>query len=621
MENGPIKTPSPKIKLFPLALGFLAILFIRGCMESMRSDNISYSDYKELLQDGKVESVTFIGDKIRGTLKKPIKDRKEFETVFVNPEKTKELEEAGVTYQGLGDNSGITNFLAFLLPTFILIGFWYIMLRRGLKNMGGGSGFMAIGKSKAKIYVETDTKTTFRDVAGADEALEELKEVIDFLKNADKVKSLGGKMPKGILLVGAPGTGKTLIAKAMAGEAGVPFFSCNGSEFVEMFVGVGAARVRDLFNEAKKSAPCVIFIDELDALGKARQSTSLGGGNDEKEQTLNQLLVEMDGFDTQGGIIILAATNRPEMIDPALMRAGRFDRQVVVDRPDRKGRRDILAIHSKKTKIDPSVNFDEIAGLTPGFSGADIANLVNEAALIATRKNAPSITTEHFTLALERAIAGLEKKNRLLNQKEREVVAFHEMGHALMGYGLMHEDKIHKVSIIPHGIGAMGYTIQRPTEDRYIMTKKELENKMAVLLGGRAAEIITFDELSTGASDDLAKATTIAREMITKYGMSMDIGFVAYEENSSTFLGTRPVGPIREYAEETAKKIDESVRELVMSAYARATEFLGANREILNEAAKELLARETLNEQDLKRIFGEVENHLHHHQDQLHLPH
>lgn len=602
-------------------LAFLAVLFVRGCLQSMSTDNISFSEYKKLLKEDQVESVTFVGDRIRGVLKKPIKQRREFETVYVAPEKTKDLESKGVEYQSLGDNSGLTSFLAFLLPTFILIGFWYFMLRKSLKNMGGGGGFMSIGKSKAKIYVETDTKTTFKDVAGADEALEELKEVIDFLKNADKVKSLGGKMPKGILLVGAPGTGKTLIAKAMAGEAGVPFFSCNGSEFVEMFVGVGAARVRDLFSEAKKSAPCVVFIDELDALGKARQSTSFGGGNDEKEQTLNQLLVEMDGFDTQGGIIILAATNRPEMIDPALLRAGRFDRQVVVDRPDRKGRRDILAIHSQKTKIDPSVNFDEIAGLTPGFSGADIANLVNEAALIATRKNAPTITTEHFTLALERAIAGLEKKNRLLNPKEREVVAFHEMGHALVGYGLVHEDKIHKVSIIPHGIGAMGYTIQRPTEDRYIMTKKELENKMAVLLGGRASEMLIFNELSTGASDDLAKATNIAREMIMRYGMSMDLGFVTYEENSSTFLGTKAGLPVKEYAEETAKKIDETVRNMVMQAYHTAYNFLLNNQELLKEAATELLAHETLQEADLKRIFGVLEHNLHSPADEQHLHH
>ncbi|HXH75915.1 MAG TPA: ATP-dependent zinc metalloprotease FtsH [Bacteriovoracaceae bacterium] len=606
MEKEPVKNP-PRLKLFPIMLALLSILFFRGLMQDAKTDSLSYSTYKAHLKNGNIESVTLIGDRIRGVFKRPIDGKKEFETVAVAPEVSKELDASGVKYQSLGDTSGLTNFLAFLLPTFLLIGFWYFMLRRGLKNMGNSGGFMSIGKSKAKIYVETDTKTTFKDVAGADEALEELREIIDFLKNAEKVKSLGGKMPKGILLVGAPGTGKTLIAKAMAGEAGVPFFSANGSEFVEMFVGVGAARVRDLFNEAKKSSPCVIFIDELDAMGKARQSNSYGGGNDEKEQTLNQLLVEMDGFDTQGGIIIIAATNRPEMIDPALLRAGRFDRQVVVDRPDRTGRRDILSIHARKTKIDPGVELDELAALTPGFSGADLANLVNEAALIATRNNAPSITMDHFTLALERAIAGLEKKNRLINPKEREVVAFHEMGHALVGYSLSKDEKIHKVSIIPHGIGSMGYTIQRPTEDRYIMTQKELENKMAVLMGGRASEMLIFRELSTGASDDLAKATNIAREMIMRYGMSMELGFVAYEEAPSAFLGPKAIMPRNSFAEETAKKIDETVRELVMQAYKTAYEFLQDNQEVLNQAAHELLDRETLNESDLMKFFNQLD--------------
>lgn len=588
-------------------MGIVAVFMIRGCLQSMSVDTISYSTYEDQLKNKNVASVTFIGDRVRGTFKTPVKGRREFETVYVEQDKLKGLP-SDVKVQSLGDSSGLTNIITFLLPTFILIGFWYFMLRRGMKNMGSPGGFMSIGKSKAKIYVENDTKTTFKDVAGADEALEELREIIDFLKNADKVKSLGGKMPKGVLLVGAPGTGKTLIAKAMAGEAGVPFFSANGSEFVEMFVGVGAARVRDLFAEAKKSAPCVIFIDELDALGKARSTSPMGGGNDEKEQTLNQLLVEMDGFDTQGGIIIIAATNRPEMIDQALIRAGRFDRQVVVDRPDRKGRRDILAIHATKTKVDPGVNLDELAGLTPGFSGADLANLVNEAALIATRKNAQTITMEHFTLALERAIAGLEKRNRLMNPKEREVVAFHEMGHALVGYKLIRDDRIHKVSIIPHGIGAMGYTIQRPAEDRFIMTKQELQNKMAVLLGGRASEMLIFEELSTGASDDLAKATNIAREMITRYGMDQDLGFVAYQEPASAFLVPKGFGGSREYAEETARKIDEAVKNLVMEAYERAQSILREYEDLLKDAAERLLAKETLNEHDLQEVFQHIDH-------------
>jgi len=407
--------------------------------------------------------------------------------------------------------------------------------------------------------------------------------------------------------VGAPGTGKTLIAKAMAGEAGVPFFSCSGSEFVEMFVGVGAARVRDLFNEAKKSAPCVIFIDELDALGKARQITSFGG-NDEKEQTLNQLLVEMDGFDTQGGIIILAATNRPEMIDPALLRAGRFDRQVVVDKPDKKGRKDILSIHIKKTKIDPQLDLEKIAELTPGFSGADLANLVNEAALIATRKNATSIMMDHFTLALERTIAGLEKKNRLLNPKERETVAFHEMGHAMVGFHFQSDDKIHKVSIIPHGIGSMGYTIQRPSEDRYILTKRSLENKLTTLLAGRASEMLIFNELSTGASDDLSKASSLAQEMITKYGMDLNLGFVTYETHSSPFLGVKDPYSNVSLSQETAVKIDQAIRAMVMDAFHRAYHFLEINEGLLRKSTNELLKKETLNEEELKDLFSSLTN-------------
>jgi cell division protease FtsH len=416
-------------------------------------------------------------------------------------------------------------------------------------------------------------------------------------------------MPKGILLVGSPGTGKTLIAKAIAGEAGVPFFSTNGAEFVEMFVGVGAARVRDLFEQAKKTAPCIIFIDELDAMGKTRHSNMMGG-NDEKEQTLNQLLVEMDGFDTQGGIIILAATNRPEMIDPALLRAGRFDRQVVVDKPDRKGRKDILAIHVKKVKMNEGVNLDTIAGLTPGFTGADLANLVNEAALIATRENSSDVTMDHFTRAMERIVAGIEKKSKALSLKEKEIVSFHEMGHALVGYAFNKEDKVHKVSIIPHGIGSMGYTIQHPTEDRYLMTKEDLENKMAVLMAGRASEMLIFKKLSTGASDDLVKATNIAREMVMRFGMTKELGFVAYEEAPSQFLEIKEAFGRPTFSDETAKEIDESVKKLVMSAYERAFNFLTSERGLLKEAAHELMEHETLNEEELRQIFSRIDQRL-----------
>lgn len=568
---------------------------------------IPYSEFKQHLERGDIKHVTVRGENISGEFKRPVNGKTTFNTTTVPPETASLLDKAKVSYDSLGSSSGIGSFFLFLLPTLLFIGFWYYVLRRGLKGMtGGGGSFMSVGKSKAKIYVEKDTKITFKDVAGADEALEELKEVTDFLKNADKVKSLGGKMPKGILLVGSPGTGKTLIAKAIAGEAGVPFFSTNGAEFVEMFVGVGAARVRDLFEQAKKSAPCIIFIDELDAMGKTRHS-SIMGGNDEKEQTLNQLLVEMDGFDTQGGIIILAATNRPEMIDPALLRAGRFDRQVVVDKPDRKGRKDILAIHVKKVKMSPDANLDSIAGLTPGFTGADLANLVNEAALIATRENSESVKMDHFTRAMERIVAGIEKKNKVLSPKEKEIVSYHEMGHALVGYALNKDDKVHKVSIIPHGIGAMGYTIQHPTEDRYLMTKEDLENKMAVLMAGRASEMLIFKKLSTGASDDFMKATNIARDMVMRYGMTNELGFVSYEESTSQFLEVSDAFGRPSYSDDTAKEIDECVKKIIMNAYNRALQFLTTQKEILDKAAHTLMDRETLNEEDLKKIFEQMD--------------
>lgn len=591
---------------YHIFLGLLAFLIVKSCLEGAQMQRITYSEFKHHLEKGDIKTVTLRGDSATGEFVRPIKGRVGYQTNIVPQEIANQLDKYKVNYESLGSSSFMGSFILFLLPTILFIGFWYYILRRGLKGMGGGGSFMSIGKSKAKIYVETDTKTTFKDVAGADEALEELKEVIDFLKNADKVKSLGGKMPKGILLVGSPGTGKTLIAKAIAGEAGVPFFSTNGAEFVEMFVGVGAARVRDLFEQAKKTAPCIIFIDELDALGKTRHSNIMGG-NDEKEQTLNQLLVEMDGFDTQGGIIILAATNRPEMIDPALLRAGRFDRQVVVDRPDRKGREDILKIHSKKIKMTPEVDLDAIAGLTPGFTGADLANLVNEAALIATRENATAVNMNHFTLAFERSIAGIEKKNKILNPKEKEVVSFHEMGHTLVGYFMRHDDKIHKVSIIPHGIGSMGYTIQRPTEDRYLMTKEDLENKMAVLMAGRASEMLIFGKLSTGAADDLVKATNIAREMVMRFGMTDELGFVTYEEMSSPFMDIKENFSRTNYADETAKEIDECVKRIVMTAYLRAYEFLKDHQELLKTAAAELMSRETLSEDDLKDFFKELD--------------
>jgi cell division protease FtsH len=464
---------------------------------------------------------------------------------------------------------------------------------------------MTIGKSRAKIFVEKDTKVTFADVAGVDEAKTELEEIINFLKDPKRYGRLGGRLPKGILLVGPPGTGKTLLARAVAGEAGVPFFSISGSEFVEMFVGVGAARVRDLFEQARAAAPAIIFIDELDALGRARGAFPFSGGHDEKEQTLNQLLAELDGFDPSSGLVLLAATNRPEILDPALLRAGRFDRQVLVDRPDRVGRVQILNVHLRKAKLDPKVDAGEIAALTPGFTGADLANLVNEATLLATRRGAEAVTADDFTAAIERIVAGLEKRNRLLNLKERAVVAHHELGHALVALALPGSEVVQKISIIPRGIGSLGYTIQRPTEDRYLMTKDELENRMAVLLGGRAAERLTFGELSTGAADDLAKATDIARNMVTRFGMDEKLGQVALDEPPQTFLGVQPqiLDFNRAYSEQTAREVDLAVRALIERAFARATGILQDRSDALQTIAKQLLEKETLSGVELKALL------------------
>jgi cell division protease FtsH len=465
-------------------------------------------------------------------------------------------------------------------------------------------GLMSIGKSKAKVYVEKDTQVTFDDVAGVDEAREELEEIVAFLKEPGSYGRLGAHVPKGVLLVGPPGTGKTLLARAVAGEAGVPFYSISGSEFVEMFVGVGAARVRDLFEQARQSAPCIIFIDELDALGRARGAGPLMGGHDEKEQTLNQLLSELDGFDPQQGIVLLAATNRPEILDSALLRAGRFDRQILVDKPDKQGRVDILEVHITKIKLDPQLALEEIAALTPGFSGADLANLVNEAAILATRRKAELVTMNDFTRAIERIVAGLEKKNRLINPYEREVVAYHETGHALVRLALPGVETVHKVSIIPRGIGALGYNIQRPTEDRYLMTEGELRNKMAALMGGRAAEVLVFDKLSTGAADDLNQATVIARMMVTRYGMNDTLGQVTYDAERQPFLQQTDAFPTtsRNYSEETAWRIDEAVRDLIDSAFEKATRILELHRRLLDQTAAALLDKETLSGDELPVI-------------------
>jgi len=571
---------------------------------------IPYSEYQQLLKQGKVATVGISDRTVQGTLKEPLSGgQKQFVTTRVDQETAQELEKYNVKFTGQIESTFLRDLLSWVMPVLLFFGLWWYIGKRAAEGGGLGGGLMAIGKSKAKIYVESDTGVNFSDVAGVDEAKDELREIVDFLKNPTGYGRLGGRMPKGVLLVGPPGTGKTLLAKAVAGEAKVPFFSISGSEFVEMFVGVGAARVRDLFQQAHQKAPAIIFIDELDALGRARGIGPFAGGHDEKEQTLNQLLVELDGFDSRSGLVILAATNRPEILDPALLRAGRFDRQVLVDRPDRKGRVEILKVHMKKVQIDPGVDAEAVAALTPGFTGADLANLINEAALLATRRGANAVTMTDFNNAIERMVAGLEKRNRLLNPKEREIVAYHEMGHALIALSLPGVDPVHKVSIIPRGVGALGYTIQRPIEDRFLMTKEELENKMAVLLGGRAAELIVFNHLSTGAADDLRRVTDIARSMVTRYGMSEKLGSVAYERDPGNFLAgaDRPY-PVREreYADETAAAVDEEVRAIVDHVFQRAQGILKARRTILDQVAKKLLEKETLEQSDLEALIRET---------------
>ncbi len=542
-----------------------------------------------------------------GQLKTPEGRKTAIAATRVEPDVAARLEKYGVPYRRVVESNILGTLLSWVLPAVIFFAVWFFLFRRFAEKQGMGGGFLSIGKSRAKVYVETDTGVKFDDVAGVDESKDELREVVDFLKNPQEYGRLGARMPKGVLLVGPPGTGKTLLARAVAGEAGVPFFSISGSEFVEMFVGVGAARVRDLFEQARQKAPAIIFIDELDAMGRARGAFP-GGGHDEKEQTLNQLLVEMDGFDPSSGLVIIAATNRPEVLDPALLRAGRFDRQVLVDRPDRLGRIEILRVHARKAKLAPDVDLEQVAALTAGFSGADLANLVNEAALAATRRKGDAITQADFTLAFERIVAGLEKRNRVLNPKERETVAFHEMGHALLTRALSGADVVHKVSIIPRGIGALGYTMQRPTEDRYLMTREELQNKISVLLGGRAAEQLVFGYFSTGAADDLARATDIARDMVTRYGMDEWLGHVALEAQRPRFLDV-PAAPARgvEISEATLQRIDEAVRGIITRAFERATAVLHINREVLERSARALLERETLDEQMLDELTADLQ--------------
>jgi cell division protease FtsH len=585
-----------------LIIAVLALVVIQGLWQAQRTEILPYSEFETYLKDGKVDNLTITETKIIGELKDAQAGEPDsFATTRVDPSFAEQLQQYGVEFRGGTDSNFFTNLLSWVLPAVIFFGIWIFLLRRMAAGGMGAGGLMSIGKSKAKIYVEKDTKTTLADVAGVDEAKAEVQEIIDFLRNPKEYSVLGARLPRGILLVGPPGTGKTLLARAIAGEAGVTFLSISGSEFVEMFVGVGAARVRDLFEQARKMAPCIIFIDELDAMGRARGAGPMAGGHDEKEQTLNQLLVELDGFDPSEGIILLAATNRPEILDPALLRPGRFDRQILVDRPDKQGRIQILQVHVKKIKLDPEVGLEQVAALTPGFTGADLANLVNEAALLATRRRAAAVTMADFGNAIERIVAGLEKKNRLLIPKERKTVAYHELGHALTALSLPGADPVHKVSIIPRGIGALGYTIALPTEDRFLMTVDELEIKMTVLLGGRAAEQLVFGEISTGAADDLVKATDIARSMVTRYGMDDKLGQVALETQRGPYLGMPIEGGGRRFSEDTAREIDVAVRERIERTYQRALEILRERRGELDRLAKILLEKETLTAEELPR--------------------
>ncbi|MGO9401711.1 MAG: ATP-dependent zinc metalloprotease FtsH [Xanthobacteraceae bacterium] len=577
--------------IFAAFLGVMLIQYL--WLQYTQVETIPYSQFEQLLDENKISEVLVGSDTIQGTLKEPFPDgRKLFSTTRVDPELAGKLGAHGVKVTGAPSNSFLTTILSWAVPIFIFYLIWTYGIRRMAERQGFG-GLMAIGKSRAKVYVETDTKVTFRDVAGVDEAKYELQEVVAFLRDPKSFGRLGARIPKGVLLIGPPGTGKTLLARAVAGEAGVSFFSISGSEFVEMFVGVGAARVRDLFEQARRAAPCIIFIDELDALGRSRMPGAFGG-YDEKEQTLNQLLAELDGFDPSTGVILLAATNRPEVLDPALLRPGRFDRQVLVDRPDRAGRREILKVHAAKVQLAANIDLDQIAALTPGFTGADLANLVNEAAIVATRRKGDAVTLDDFTVAIERIIAGLEKKSRVLSPEERRRVAYHEMGHALVAATLPGIDPVHKVSIIPRGVGALGYTMQRPTEDRFLLARHDLENRISVLMGGRAAEALIFDgEVSTGASDDLQRATEIAIEMVTRYGMTETLGPRTYASPQQPFLTGTTANRV-DASEATEREIDIAVRDIVVKAFDRATEVLQARRADLDEGARLLLAQETV---------------------------
>ncbi|MBU6153857.1 MAG: ATP-dependent zinc metalloprotease FtsH [Bdellovibrionales bacterium] len=598
------RAKSRKFNVFSVLLIFWLALMVREAFRLQpRVERIPYSRFLSLIQEKKIQSVRVFEDRIEGGfIVPPLLETKNFVTTRLeDPGLVGTLANSGVRFEAEKEGSFLRDLLTWFAPL-ILLGFfwWFVMGRLGR----GQAQLSGLGRAKAKVFVERDLKIRFKDVAGVDEAKQELQEVVEFLKNPASYQRLGGRMPKGLLLVGPPGTGKTLLARAVAGEANVPFFSINGSEFVEMFVGLGAARVRDLFEQARSQAPCILFIDEMDALGKARGiSLVSGGANDEKEQTLNQLLAELDGFDSSQGVVLLAATNRPEILDPALLRSGRFDRQVVIDMPDRNGRSAILAIHMKKIKVSSEVSTAVLAGLTAGFSGADLENLVNEAALIATRRGALVVESPDFTSGIERIIGGLERKSRVMRPEEKQRVAFHEMGHATLSFALEEGATVHKVSIIPRGVGALGYTMRRPTEDRYLLDRTELDSKLAILLGGRASETVFFKQISTGAADDLDKATEIAHSMVTRYGMSNELGLMTYGKPASPFLPTGVAVRNFDYSDETARMIDQEILHLIEHAFSQAVKLVRNHEGFIRHGAGLLMEQEVLDEQELKALW------------------
>jgi cell division protease FtsH len=595
-----------KFSMWYVLLGIWVVLLVQNYLSSALSiRTIPYSEFLSLLKENKVSEVAITANQIQGKMRADGGDPAKtelFKTVRVDPDISNLLEKHSVSFKGQMESTFVRDLFSWIFPIVLFVGIWYFMMKR---MTGGQAGFMTLGKNKAKIYMENELNVTFDDAAGVDEAKQELVEVIEFLREPARFTELGGKMPKGILLVGPPGTGKTLLAKAVAGESHVPFFSLSGAEFVEMFVGLGAARVRDLFEQAKQKAPCIIFIDELDALGKARGFASVGG-HDEREQTLNQLLTEMDGFDPQVGVILIAATNRPEILDPALLRPGRFDRHILVDRPDKKGREDILKVHLKSVTAVKNLDVEKLAAMTPGMVGADLANLVNEATLLTVRRKKKKVTMAEFEEAVERVMAGLEKKNRLINPEERKIVAFHELGHAVVALSLPGTDPVQKISIIPRGIAALGYTMQVPTEDRFLMKRTELLNKIATLLGGRAAEEILLGDISTGAHNDLSKATDIARSMVTEYGMSEKIGQVYFSREKRPLFLDPNMGMKgdAEYSEETARLIDHEVKEILDRQYDVALQILREKRGVMEEAVHLLLEKEKIQGEELMALMG-----------------